>query len=410
MNLPGSTIQGKTILLGITGGIAAYKGAVLCSKLVQAGANVHVIMTESAAKFITPLTLQTLSRNAVHIDTFDERNPEVVTHIHLADQADLIIVAPATANIIAKMAGGFGDDMLSTTLLAASCPIVIAPAMNVHMYENPAVISNMEKLAARGAMFIEPGTGQLACGYVAKGRLAEPEQIVESVIQWFERSNKLAGKKLLITAGGTMERLDPVRYLTNDSSGKMGFAIAEAAQKMGADVTVVAGRVTAKMPEGITLVSIESAQQMQDEVLARFETADIVIKAAAVADYRPVVKSEQKIKKSSDRLVLELERTTDILKLLGEKKKQQFLVGFAAETEQLEQYAMDKLRRKGCDLIVANDVSAAGAGFNGDTNIVQVFAEEGLVQYLPLMSKREVAGRLMDIIYDRYTAKRGTIE
>lgn len=410
MNLPGSTIQGKTILLGITGGIAAYKGAVLCSKLVQAGANVHVIMTESAAKFITPLTLQTLSRNAVHIDTFDERNPEVVTHIHLADQADLIIVAPATANIIAKMAGGFGDDMLSTTLLAASCPIVIAPAMNVHMYENPAVISNMEKLAARGAMFIEPGTGQLACGYVAKGRLAEPEQIVESVVQWFERSNKLAGKKLLITAGGTMERLDPVRYLTNDSSGKMGFAIAEAAQKMGADVTVVAGRVTANMPEGITLVSVESAQQMQDEVLARFDSADIVIKAAAVADYRPVVKSEQKIKKSSDRLVLELERTTDILKLLGEKKKQQFLVGFAAETEQLEQYAMDKLRRKGCDLIVANDVSAAGAGFNGDTNIVKVFAEEGLVQYLPLMSKREVAGRLMDIIYDRYTAKRGTIE
>jgi phosphopantothenoylcysteine decarboxylase/phosphopantothenate--cysteine ligase len=410
MNLSGSTIKGKTIILGITGGIAAYKSAVLCSKLVQAGANVHVIMTESAAKFITPLTLQTLSRNAVHIDTFDERNPEVVTHIHLADQADLIIVAPATANILAKMAGGFGDDMLSTTLLAASCPIIIAPAMNVHMYENPAVVNNMELLAARGAMFIEPGTGQLACGYVAKGRLAEPEQIVESVIGWFERSNKLAGKKVLVTAGGTMERLDPVRYLTNDSSGKMGFAIAEAAKRMGAEVTVVAGRVSANIPSGISVVTVESAQQMLDEVLARYEASHIVIKAAAVADYRPVVQNEQKIKKGNDRLVLELERTTDILKLLGETKTDQFLVGFAAETEHVEQYAMDKLKRKGCDLIVANDVSAAGAGFNGDTNIVQVFAEEGLIRSLPLMSKREVASRLMDLVYDRLTAKRGTKE
>ncbi|RJX41007.1 bifunctional phosphopantothenoylcysteine decarboxylase/phosphopantothenate--cysteine ligase CoaBC [Paenibacillus pinisoli] len=401
-------IAGKRIILGITGGIAAYKGAALCSKLVQAGATVHVIMTKSAAEFITPLTLQTLSRNPVHIDTFDERNPEVVTHIHLADHADLIVVAPATANFMAKLANGHADDMLSTTLLAATCPILVAPAMNVHMYEHPAVVDNMERLAARGVMFVEPGTGQLACGYVAKGRLAEPEDIVAAVGVWFGQNQKLKGKKVLVTAGGTMERLDPVRYLTNDSSGKMGFAVAEAARLMGADVTLVAGRTTEPPPQGVTVVRTESAADMLEAVEARFHEADIVVKAAAVADYRPAQVHEQKLKKTGERLVLELERTTDILATIGERKTHQFLVGFAAETEQLEQYAMDKLRRKHCDLIVANDVSREGAGFNGDTNAVEVYGPEGLVEALPLMSKRATAVRLMELIHDRLAAGGGS--
>lgn len=394
-------LRGKSIILGITGGIAAYKGAALCSKLVQAGAKVRVIMTESATKFITPLTLQTLSRNPVYIDTFDERDPAVVSHIDLADHADLIIIAPATANAIAKLAGGHGDDMLSTTLLAATCPIVVAPAMNVHMYEHPAVVANMELLASRGVMFVEPGTGQLACGYVAKGRLAEPEDIVAAVEDWLSSGSLLAGKRVIVTAGGTMERLDPVRYLTNDSSGKMGFAIAEAAQLMGADVTLVAGRTSAPPPAGVNVVRVESAEQMLAAVTARYDEADIVVKAAAVADYRPVVFSGSKLKKTGDRLTLELERTTDILQTLGERKQQQFLVGFAAETEQLDHYAMDKLQRKNCDLIVANDVSESGAGFNGETNIVKLFDASGLVESLPLQSKRSIARRLLEIVADR---------
>lgn len=400
-------LKGKSIILGITGGIAAYKGAALCSKLVQAGANVRVIMTESATKFITPLTLQTLSRNPVYIDTFDERDPAVVSHIDLADHADLIVIAPATANAIAKLAGGHADDMLSTTLLAATCPILIAPAMNVHMYEHPAVVSNLELLATRGAMFVEPGTGQLACGYVAKGRLAEPEDIAAAIVSWFARSGKLAGKRVLVTAGGTMERLDPVRYLTNDSSGKMGFAIAEAARLMGADVTVVAGRTAVSPPAGVRVVRVESAQQMLEAVTGVYEETDIVVKSAAVADYRAVNVSDRKLKKSGEKLVLELERTTDILETLGERKTHQFLVGFAAETEQVEHYAMDKLRRKHCDLIVANDVSKDGAGFNGDTNIVQVFGTEGIVESLPLLSKREVAIRLMELIAGRLSPRGG---
>lgn len=403
-------VNGKSIILGITGGIAAYKGAALCSKLVQAGANVHVIMTESATKFITPLTLQTLSRNPVYIDTFDERDPAVVSHIHLADHADLIVIAPATANAIAKLAGGHADDMLSTTLLAATCPIIIAPAMNVHMYEHPAVVHNMELLASRGVMFVEPGTGQLACGYVAKGRLAEPEDIVASIHSWFDSGSKLKGKRLLVTAGGTMERLDPVRYLTNDSSGKMGFAIAEAALLMGAEVTLVAGRTTAAPPNGAQVIRVESAQQMLEAVTGVYAEMDIVVKSAAVADYRAVHVSDHKLKKNGEKLVLELERTTDILETLGKLKKHQFLVGFAAETEQVEHYAMDKLARKNCDLIVANDVSLSGAGFNGDTNIVQVFGPDGLIVAMPLLSKREVALRLLDIIVERLASSGGENE
>lgn len=394
-------LTGKIIILGITGGIAAYKGAALCSKLVQAGAEVHVIMTESAAKFITPLTLQILSRHPVYIDTFDERDPAVVSHIDLADRADLIVIAPATANAIGKMAAGLADDMLTTTLLAATSPIIVAPAMNVHMYEHPAVVHNLELLASRGVMFVEPGTGQLACGYVAKGRLAEPEDIVVAIQAFFSEQGRLTGKRVLVTAGGTVERLDPVRYLTNDSSGKMGFAIAEAAKVMGAEVTVIAGRTSVDPPAGVTVIRIESAQQMLEAVTERFEESDIVVKAAAVADYRPVVKHEQKQKKSGESLTLELEKTTDILQTLGERKTHQVLIGFAAETEDVERYAMDKLLRKHCDFIVANDVSREGAGFNGDTNIVQLFGPNGLIEAMPIMSKREIARRILEHAVER---------
>jgi phosphopantothenoylcysteine decarboxylase/phosphopantothenate--cysteine ligase len=397
-NLGNGTLKGKTILLGISGGIAAFKAASLCSKLVQAGAEVRVIMTESAAKFITPLTLQTLSRNPVHIDTFDERDPAVVSHIDLADRADLVVVAPATANAIAKMAMGLADDMLSTTLLATTAQVLVAPAMNVHMYGHPAVIHNINLLASRGVRFVEPGTGQLACGYVGKGRLAEPDEIVQAIELFFALDRSWTGRNVLITAGGTAERIDPVRYLTNDSSGKMGFAIAEAARDRGADVTLIAGRTFTEPPGGINVVRVESAEDMLHAVLDRFAASDVVIKSAAVADYRPVTKLDRKMKKSGNRLILELEKTTDILEEAGKRKTHQFLVGFAAETDNLEQYAMDKLRRKNCDLIVANDVSAEGAGFHSDTNIVSVFDANGLAAKWPLLSKKEVAERMLDMI------------
>ncbi|CAM4253079.1 bifunctional phosphopantothenoylcysteine decarboxylase/phosphopantothenate--cysteine ligase CoaBC [Paenibacillus tarimensis] len=402
------SLKGKTILLGITGGIAAYKAAALCSKLVQSGAAVHVIMTESAAKFITPLTLQTLSRNPVHTDTFDERDPAVVSHIDLADRADLVVVAPATANILAKLAWGMADDMLSTTLLATRAPLLIAPAMNVHMYAHPAVQHNMSLLSQRGVRFVEPGTGQLACGYVGKGRLAEPEDIVQAVHQWFNphvqtqgQPQPLKGRKVLVTAGGTVERIDPVRYITNDSSGKMGIAIAEAARNLGAEVTLVAGRVSAALPDGMRIIHVESAEDMLKAVLTEMADSDIVIKAAAVADYRPVVRHDAKMKKKDSTLTLELEKTTDILEEAGRRKQHQLLVGFAAETGNLEHYAMDKLRRKNCDLIAANDVSIEGAGFNGDTNILHLFDRSGSVAEWPLLSKREAADRLMILLSER---------
>lgn len=398
-----SNLQGKRIVLGVSGGIAAYKGAALCSKLAQAGADVRVIMTESAAQFVAPLTFQTLSRHDVYTDTFDEKNASVVSHIDLADHADLFVIAPATANIIAKLAHGIADDMLSTTLLATTAPIFVAPAMNVHMYDNPAVQHNMDILRGRGVRFIEPGVGQLACGYVGKGRLEEPEAIVAFLRDFVsaEQDKPLAGRKVVVTAGGTVERIDPVRYLTNDSSGKMGFAVAEAAQSMGADVTLVAGHVDGRAPDGIRTVYVESALDMMNAVLAEYETADIVVKAAAVADYRPANVAEHKIKKTGDKLTIELVRNPDILQTLGERKKKQVLVGFAAETEKLEEHAQDKLRRKKCDLLVANDVSKPGSGFGTETNEVLVFDRNGLVTALPLLHKREVAERLLRLAAER---------
>jgi phosphopantothenoylcysteine decarboxylase/phosphopantothenate--cysteine ligase len=404
-------LNGKTIVLGITGGIAAYKAITLCSRLVQHGANVHVIMSESAKHFVTELTLQTLSRNPVYTDTFDEREPSVVSHIHLADAADMVVIAPATANILAKMTYGLADDMLSTTLLATTAPIVVAPAMNVHMYAHPATVHNMKVLEERGVLFVEPGTGQLACGYVGKGRLAEPEDIFHWIERYFaeqsntntnqEISKPLAGKKLMVTAGGTVERIDPVRYITNDSSGKMGFAIARVAKELGATVQLIAANTHEAPPEGIEVIQAMSAQDMYDAVLERMDDADIIIKAAAVADYRPVKQAPHKMKKSSERLSLELERTEDILQKIGELKKHQFVVGFAAETHDVDYYAQDKLKRKNCDFIVANDVTAEGAGFGVDTNIVKIYDHQGLVEQLPQMTKEQVAHRLLSLIADR---------
>ncbi|WP_405141634.1 bifunctional phosphopantothenoylcysteine decarboxylase/phosphopantothenate--cysteine ligase CoaBC [Paenibacillus sp. FSL H7-0942] len=409
-------LNGKKIVLGVTGGIAAYKAATLCSRLVQKGADVHVIMTASATQFITELTLQTLTRNTVYTDTFDEREPAVVSHIHLADLADLVLVAPATANVIAKMAHGMADDMLSTTLLATTAPVMIAPAMNVHMYDHPAVKHNMNLLVERGAMMIEPGEGLLACGYVGKGRLEEPESIVDVVERFFEQQESadisrqgqaslLQGKKVVVTAGGTIERIDPVRYITNDSSGKMGFAIAAAARDLGADVKLVMGSTQSKPPENVELIPVQSAQDMYEAVTREWDDADIVVKAAAVADYRPKEVYTEKIKKKGDTLSLELVKNIDILETLGKQKTHQFLIGFAAETQSVEMYAREKLERKNCDLIVANDVTRTGAGFGTDTNAVHIYDREGLVEELPVIAKDDVAHRLLRIAAERIAGR-----
>ncbi|MDB5053752.1 MAG: peptidase ClpP [Bacilli bacterium] len=399
-------LQGRSILLGVCGGIAAYKAASLCSKLAQAGAEVHVIMTASAIKFIAPLTFQTLSGHAVSVDTFTEEDPSVVSHIHLADHADLIVIAPATANMIAKMAQGLADDMLSTTLLAATAPVLVVPAMNVHMFAHPAVENNMRILRERKVHFIEPNEGQLACGYVGKGRLAEPEEIYSAIEKLLSLNKPLLGKRVLVTAGGTKERIDPVRFLSNDSSGKMGFAIAEAAKEMGAEVTLIYGSTTAALPAGLELIPIDSAQDMLDAVMTKLPEIDVVIKAAAVADYRPIEISKQKIKKTEDILSLSLVKNTDILHLIGERKTHQFIVGFAAETEELEVNAMAKLQRKKCDLIVANDLTRDGAGFGTDTNIIQIYDRNGLVEALPIMDKSAAAKRLLTLIAERISIPR----
>ncbi|XOK58727.1 bifunctional phosphopantothenoylcysteine decarboxylase/phosphopantothenate--cysteine ligase CoaBC [Paenibacillus elgii] len=392
----------KTVLLGVSGGIAAYKAAAVCSKLAQAGADVRVIMTESATKFVAPLTFQTLSRHDVIVDTFDEKDASVVSHIDLADRADVVVIAPATANVIGKIALGLADDMLSTTLLATTAPILVAPAMNVHMYAHPAVQANMQKLAERGVRFIEPGTGQLACGYVGKGRLAEPEEIVAAVERFFQEKRLLEGKRVLVTAGATVERIDPVRYLTNDSSGKMGYAIAEEAQRMGAIVTLVTGKASIAAPAGVTVVKVESALEMMEAVLSRLPEQDVIIKAAAVADYRPAEQAEHKIKKNEDEMTMRLVKNPDIAQAVGERKKpSQLLVGFAAETQHLETFAQEKLKKKRCDLLVANDVTMEGAGFGTDTNVVRIYDSGGLVEALPLMSKGQVAARLLALVADR---------
>ena len=392
-------MKGKRILLCVSGGIAVYKAAALTSKLVQAGAEVKVMMTASACEFVTPLTFQALSRNPVYTDTFDEKDPSVIAHIDLADWPDLILVAPATANMIGKIANGLADDMISTTLLAATAPVWIAPAMNVHMYDHPAVKKNMSTLSSFGYSFVEPGEGYLACGYVGKGRLEEPETIVSLIGSYFSKVSDtqkiLEGINVLVTAGPTVERIDPVRFFTNRSTGKMGYALAEQAAKLGASVTLVTGPTNLEYPKGVQVVQIESAQQMLEAVMQRYHEADVVIKSAAVADYRPKHVFDQKMKKQPGEAVLELERTTDILRTLGERKEHQLLVGFAAETEQVDEYAQKKLASKNLDMIVANNVTTEGAGFGTDTNIVTLYKRSGESKELPILSKHDVATEVL---------------
>ena len=393
-------LKEKKILLCVTGGIAVYKAAALTSKLVQTGAHVKVILSESAAKFVTPLTFQALSRNAVYTDTFDEKNPQVIAHIDLADWADLILVAPATANTIAKLANGIADNMITTTLLAATAPVWIAPAMNVHMYDHPAVKRNITLLYEDGCRFIEPGEGYLACGYVGKGRLEEPEKIVKLVQEYFaaEDRSPLQGKTIIITAGPTRERIDPVRFISNHSTGKMGYALAQEAIKQGARVQLISGPVQIPAPAGVELIKVESAEEMYQAAMERFDQADIVIGTAAVADYRPKTSFDYKIKKQAGETVLELERTKDILMELGQRKSRQLLVGFAAETNNLEEYAQRKLLNKNADMIVANNVKQQGAGFGTDTNIVTIFKRDGTKKQLPLMTKLAVAEQILEEI------------
>jgi phosphopantothenoylcysteine decarboxylase / phosphopantothenate---cysteine ligase len=388
-------VLNKKILLCVSGGIAVYKAAALTSKLTQAGAQVKVIMSESAMKFVTPLTFQALSRNDVYFDTFDEKNPAVIAHIDLADWADLVVVAPATANIIGKLANGIADNMITTTLLATTVPVWIAPAMNVHMYDHPAVKRNIEILARDGYQFIEPSEGYLACGYVGKGRLEEPEKIVELITAHFSEKPILHGKKVLITAGPTREKLDPVRFFTNRSTGKMGYALAEAAGKAGAEVTLISGPTNLLVPPNVRMISVESAEEMFTEVMSHYQQSDIVIKSAAVADYRPKQVYDGKMKKKTGDLVLELERTTDILKTLGEKKDHQLLIGFAAETDHIDEYAKRKLTSKNLDMIVANNVTTQGAGFGTDTNLVTLYKKDGTQKDLPMMTKLEVAKAIL---------------
>jgi phosphopantothenoylcysteine decarboxylase/phosphopantothenate--cysteine ligase len=395
-------VSGKKILLCVSGGIAVYKAVALTSKLVQAGAEVKVIMSDSAMEFVTPLTFQALSRNDVFYNTFDEKNPEVIAHINLADWADLVLVAPATANIIGKLANGIADDMLTTTLLATTAKVWIAPAMNVHMYDHPAVQKNIQTLYDYGYQFIEPSEGFLACGYVGKGRLEEPEKIVDLLQRYFEKielGQPLRNVNILITAGPTREKIDPVRYFTNHSSGKMGYAIAEVAAKLGANVTLITGPTSLNPPEFVKTIPIESAQEMYKRVLELYPMTDVVIKSAAVADYRPVNTFDQKLKKQAAALHIEMEKTTDILKELGKLKKHQLLVGFAAETNNIDEYAKNKLETKNLDLIVANNVSTKGAGFGTDTNIVTIYDRNLERLELPLMSKHEVAKKLLDKVH-----------
>ncbi|MFO7262806.1 MAG: phosphopantothenoylcysteine decarboxylase [Bacillaceae bacterium G1] len=392
-------MEGKRIVLGVTGGIAAYKAADLCSRLSKLGAQVQVIMTESATRFISPMTFQTLSRNDVLVDVFDERNPNVVAHVAIADNADLLVVAPATANVIAKMASGLADDMLTTVFLATRAPVLVAPAMNVHMYRHWTVQENIRRLKAHGVEFIDPVEGLLACGYEGQGKLADPADIVAKIQTMLAKKRDWSGRTVLVTAGPTREPLDPVRFFSNRSSGKMGYAIAAAAQRRGARVLLVTGPTSMRPPAGVDVTAVETAEQMYEAVMARLPEADVVIKAAAVADYTPVQVAEQKIKKTMDEINVRLRRTPDILAEIGRRRRpEQCIVGFAAETEQIEQYAREKLLRKGADFIVANDVSQSDIGFDVDNNRVAVYGKDGLVAAWPTMSKQEVADKLLDLV------------
>ena len=386
----------RTVLLGVSGGIAAYKSAYLCSRLVQTGYDVEVIMTKNALNFITPNTFEALTGHRTMIDTFDRDHEFSTEHVSLADKVSAIIVAPATANVLAKFAHGIADDMLTTTVLACDCPKIAAPAMNTRMYENPVTIDNIDLLKKYGWIIAGPGSGHLACGASGKGRMAEPDELVEIIGDTLNKKKDLTGLNVLITAGPTREALDPVRYITNHSSGKMGYALAKAALSRGAEVTLVSGPVNIVPPSGVDVVSVNSAKEMYDAVVSRKYDQDIFIMAAAVADYTPASFSEQKIKKSDDDLSLQLERTKDILKEIGHSKTDnQVVVGFAMETENLIENATKKLGSKNADMIVANNTKEKCAGFGTDTNIITLITGSGKEE-LPILTKDECAHKILD--------------
>lgn len=392
-------LSGKNVVIGVTGGIAVYKAVEIVSLLKKAGAGVHVIMTQAASQFVTPLTFREISGNPVVVSMWDEPKQWHVAHIALATLADIMVIAPATANIIGKIAGGIADDMLTTTVMATQAPVLLAPAMNTNMYLNPIVQNNMCKLAGLGYSFVDPESGMLACGTEGKGRLAAPGRIVDAIANLLTANKPFSNKKIIVTAGGTQEPIDPVRFVGNRSSGKMGYAIAKTAAARGAEVVLISGPVALAAPPGVKRIAVNTAAEMRNAVMAEYADADIVIKAAAVADYRPKAAAEHKIKKTGDSLILELEKNPDILAELGQHKQKQFLVGFAAETQDLLVHAQEKLSRKNLDMIVANDITLSGAGFSTDTNIAKLIFRDGRIEDLPLMAKEELAQVILDKIH-----------
>lgn len=391
-------LKGKTVLLGITGSIAAYKIAYLASALHKLHADVHVLMTENATNFINPITFETLTGNKCLVDTFDRNFQFQVEHVSIAKKADVVMIAPASANVIGKLANGLADDMLTTTVMACRCQKILSPAMNTAMYENPVVQDNIRKLKAYGYEVITPASGYLACGDTGAGKMPEPETLLEYILKEAAFQKDLAGKKLLVTAGPTQEAIDPVRCLTNHSSGKMGYAIAKMAMLRGAEVTLVSGPTAIEPPLFVKVVPVTSARDMFEAVTGLSDEQDIIIKAAAVADYRPKQVSEDKVKKKDDQAFIELERTDDILKYLGQRKKQgQFLCGFSMETRDMIRNSRAKLEKKNLDMVAANNLKVEGAGFQGDTNVLTLITQDEEVS-LPLMSKEDAALKILDKI------------
>ncbi len=394
-------LKGKTVVLAVSGSIAAYKIASLASALGKLHADVQVLMTQNATNFINPITFETLTGNKCLVDTFDRNFQYSVEHVALAKRADVVLVAPASANVIGKIANGIADDMLTTTVMACKCKKIISPAMNTQMFENPIVQDNLKKLEHYGYEVIQPAVGLLACKDVGAGKMPEPETLLEYILREVAYEKDLKGKKILVTAGPTQEPIDPVRYLTNHSSGKMGYAIAKVCSMRGAEVTLVSGKTAIKPPLFVDVVPVTTAREMYEVVIERSDRQDIVIKAAAVADYRPKTISEQKVKKTDGELSIEMERTDDILKYLGEHKRaNQFLCGFSMETEHMLENSRKKLQKKNLDMIVANNVKVEGAGFAGDTNIVTLITADDETQ-LPLLSKEETAVEIMNKILEQ---------
>ena len=394
-------LRGKTVVLGVTGSIAAYKIATLASMLVKKQASVHVIMTKNATNFINPITFETLTGHKCLVDTFDRNFEFQVEHVSLAKQADVVMIAPASANVIGKLAHGLADDMLTTTLLACKCPKIVSPAMNTAMFENPIVQDNLKILEKYGYEVIQPASGYLACGDTGSGKMPEAETLYQYIERTLAGPKDLVGKKVLVTAGPTQENIDPVRYITNHSSGKMGYAVAKAAMLRGADVTLVSGQTALTPPMFVKYVQITTAEEMYQEVTSRSDEQDIIIKAAAVADYRPKTVYENKVKKKEGQMAIELERTRDILAYLGEHKKEnQFLCGFSMETENMIGNSRAKLQKKNLDMVAANNVKVEGAGFQGDTNVMTLITQDQEIA-LPLMSKEEAANKILDIIATR---------